>query len=57
MNEKKGFETHEEEQLFRWAFETTPAERLQFVEDALEFVHKAGIDYQKMKRELNCNKK
>ena len=48
--EKEQYEKHRIEQVLRWATESTPAERLQFVEDALELFHKAGYDYQKIKR-------
>lgn len=53
------FANHRREQVLRWAFQTTATQRLQFVEDLLEFTHEAGCDYQKTKRELSkaSNKK
>lgn len=44
------YQKHSDEQLLRWAFETTPYQRLQFVEDALEFVYASGQNYHEIKR-------
>jgi hypothetical protein len=52
MDNSKDFDEHRKEQVLRWATLTTPAERLQFVEDALEFAHKSGNDYLKAKHQL-----
>jgi len=35
-----GYDEHRKAQIIRWATESTPAERLQFVEEALEFFDK-----------------
>jgi endonuclease/exonuclease/phosphatase (EEP) superfamily protein YafD len=39
------YEEHRRAQRLRWAKETTPAQRLAWLEAALEFVYASGIDY------------
>ena len=46
----EGFEQHKAEQILRQARESTPAQRLHFVEDALRFLHSAGCSYLERKK-------
>ena len=50
MDSKK-YSDHRKEQILRWA-STTYEQRLQFVENALEFAHSAGINYLEIKHKL-----
>jgi|GEM_PF-5551346 len=46
------FHEHKLAQILRQAEETTPADRLRFVEDTLSFLDKAGISYNDRKRQF-----
>ncbi|MBI1756879.1 MAG: hypothetical protein HYR64_07220 [Fimbriimonas ginsengisoli] len=47
---ERSHEEHRIAQRRRWAKETTPTQRLQWLEAALMFVHASGIDYLAQKR-------
>lgn len=52
-----GFDAHRRAQIIRQARESTPIDRLRFVEEALILCQKAGIDYHQQKRIADVNGK
>lgn len=57
-NWPKGFEQHREMQIIRMARNTTPAQRLEWVEEMLEFMALTGKPYLERKHNAkkNCDK-
>ena len=50
----RGFEEHREQQIIRMARESTPAQRLEWVEEMLELMSRTGEPYLERKRKLRA---
>lgn len=47
-----GWDEHRDNQILRWALETTPLQRLQWIESMLLYMHSTGHSYQDRKRRI-----
>lgn len=53
----RGFDEHRRQQIRAWAKETTPEQRLQWLQQSLEFAYSCGIDVLGQKRQLDARRK